>query len=673
MMMQERSIPGMLLVAACWTILLGGCGQAVSTSVPVTATKPVLPGAQPSPSPMLGGTIDRPSDSTGTPSPVQVSDGDNSAWEYYPSLNEVSSLAFGPAGDLWAGTSSGVVHWTLGGAPGESSVAHHVFDACADGRSIAACGPESHLVHDILVTPEGTVWAATTGGVRRLEDNGSWATYTVDDGLPDRVGVALALAPDRTLWVGTLKGLASFNAEKWTTYPDAPGYGNAVWSVDVAPSGLVWFTTHGEGVAAHDPEAGTWRTYSTESGFQFPNARVLALDPDGLPWVHIGYDNVYSFDGASWKVAYPSGGGQWVCDFAFSSEVEESQEGGPYIATCGGFHARGGGVAYPDDGGWSHLTVADGLLQNNVSAVGIGPNGELAVGTRLGVSVRREGQWRTLRHGPTLREVTTVAVTSDGVWLGFGDASSQPIGAGLARLDGEAWFYVDGIGSHGTGASVRTLSVDPRGTLWAGAGCVLARREATGWTTVGDCDSLSGNVRTITFEPETGVGWLATDFDVYGLEDERLAPYKSLVPVALAAGPTETPGGSVWVARAGLAGGGVLAFDGTSWVMQTLPISIVSSMAIGRDGVVWVTGESGLLQYDGDAWTEVAEGRRLYVAPAGFVGGELWGVAGTRIGYLVNGAWNDVVDLGVPVLTLAFAGDESLWVGTPLGLVAVRR
>ncbi|MGC9467716.1 MAG: ligand-binding sensor domain-containing protein [Anaerolineae bacterium] len=649
-----------LLLCAC---LVAACGLSPQASpTPATTTAEAQP--QPSPSsttpsesalaPTTGST--RPAVGAGT-------------LTHYPSLNEVKSLAFEGDDRLWVGTQLGLVAWDLT----TDTPTHVTFGACPTDLSF--CGADHQWVHDVAVVEDDagdvTVWAATTGGVRRLEPDGRTTTFTVVDGLPDTVAVSLAVAPDGDLWVGTAKGLASFDGEAWHVFRDLPGYGAPIWAVDVEPTGLVWLSTHTEGVIRYDPIVKVWERYGTEAGFPVPSARALAVGPDGDVWVHIGYDHVYRFDGATWAVAYEAGGGQWVCDFAFGELPAPYgiPSTSPLIATCGAYHAYGNGIAYADAAGWSYVTASDGLPSNGAQAVAVSSGGVLAVGTDRGLSVYQKGAWRTLRHGPTLNDVTSVAATSQGVWFAFGDDDARPAGGGLARFEEDRWTYVKGIGPGEQMENVRILSVSPAGGLWAAAGCVVARLGIDGWETVATCDTISGNVRAIGFE-SSAVAWVATDFNAYRLGEQSVT-YNDMLPIAMDVGPQ----GRVWIAHSPFKDGGLSYFDGAGWVRQTSPITVVSSLAVMPNGRLWIAGEGRLFTLREDGWAErqlpVTGVRMLKVGP-GPSGPALWAVGDTAVAQLGDAGWQTVADVKVAVADVAFEPDGGLWLATAVGAVHIR-
>jgi len=305
------------------------------------------------------------------------------------SLNQVNSLAFAPDDPLtlWAGTAAGVVRWDL--------------RTDRPTRYTAADGLSGDLVNDLAFGPDGALWAATLSGVSRYAGE-RWTSFFPGEGLPAAPVYALAIAPDGSLWMGTQEGAARYDGESWTVYAPADGLADAlVWSVGVTPNGAVWFSTHGGGVSRYDPITDTWRTFGADDGLPLPNARQLAVEPgangDAGVWVHIGYDNVYRFDGTRWVLAYPSGGGRWVCGMAFDGQ------GNPWLATCDGYHTYGVGLVHREgpQAAWSAVTTEEGLISHSLLCVAVAPAASntqpsLAVGTMQGISVYQDGVWRAL-------------------------------------------------------------------------------------------------------------------------------------------------------------------------------------------------------------------------------------------------------------------------------------
>jgi ligand-binding sensor domain-containing protein len=279
-------------------------------------------------------------------------------------------------------------------------------------------------------------------------------------------------------------------------------------------------------------------------------------------------------------------------------------------------------------------------------------------------------RWTVLRSGPTLSEITSVAVTPEGTaWFGFGNADFRPSGGGIAAYTGDSsgggdWFYEDRLPDVFP-PNVRYLAVAPDGDLWAGAGCALLRRGDDGWQTVLACDDLSGNVTFIDVGPD-GAVWFTTEFDVYRLLETDLARFEGLVPLSMAVDAS----GSVWVSSSPLVGGGLSQFDGSVWLTHTLTITTVTSLAAPDDGRVWVAGDGKMLVLDAGVWSPAQ------VPPAGpgrlvDQAGGPWAITQGAVSQYTNGAWQTVADVGVQINTLAPATDGAVWLGTSLGAVRI--
>jgi ligand-binding sensor domain-containing protein/heat shock protein HslJ len=579
-------------------------------------------------------------------------------WVGYPSLNDIRSLAFAADGSLWAGTGSGVVRWDL-------ATGAHVRYGTANGLA-------SDDVTDLTFAPDGGLWAATRGGGVSHFDGTNWTTFTETDGLINNIVYAIDAAPDGSVWVGTDSGVSHFDGAAWTSYTTADGLASeVVWYVAVAPDGDVWFSSHAGGVSQYDPDRNAWSTHGAEQGLPLPNARFLTIGPDGAPWLHIGYDHVYRFDGATWQLAYEAGGGQWVCDIAFDAD------GSPWIATCGGYHTYGAGLAHMDGAAWAYVTAADGLIEDNISAVAVGAGSGIAAGTDRGISVYQAGRWRTLRSGPALKQVTGVAVTPDGAaWFGFGNDASRAAGGGLSRFDGHDWQYVLDDGN------VRALAVAPDGALWAGVGCEVWRFDAVAWELVARCEDLPhGNVLDIAFTAGGNV-WIATGHGLGRFDGQSWTPYDRLAHSLDVA-----PNGAIWLnGWEGLQGSQYVArFDGERWTTyegaDSYPGGFTVS-AVTSDGSLWgVVPERRLARFDGQSWADshswtfysTAEGLPsdqivdLLVAPDDV----LWAITDGGIAHFNGRAWEGILldrDLG-RVNIMAFAPDDSVWLGTSIGAV----
>jgi len=595
------------------------------------------------------------------PTQPELSPAQAEHWQHYPSYNDVQDLAFAPDGTLWAAVTGGVVQWDItSDMPLYHSLSNDVY---------------SHVAHQIAITSDYGVWVATNSGIFCLDGDSDknsavWRTYTTEDGLPADAAYAIVVGANGMVWAGTEKGLVAFDGMQWTTYgPPNVSSTARIWYIAVADAGTVWASTHREGLWRYVPANDTWSIYRDE--FPFPNARALGIADDGTPWMYVGYDNVYRLNNTMWEMAYEATGGRWVCDMAFPSTTR------PYIATCSGYHSAGTGLAYFEGDAWDYITVDDGLLHNSLSSVALSHEGTLAVGTDRGISVQQNGVWRALRYGPTLRDITASAVTPDGmVWFGFGNSDSRPPGGGVARFDGRHWQYFDD-GTLALPANVRTLAISPAGEVWAGGSGQIAHFQVERWHPFASyaAGDLWGNVHTLAFAPN-GDLWAATDFDLYqflgGAATDAPTAHKAKIPTALAIPADDT----VWINRAALThSGGAQTFDGATWLTPTTPVTYVN-LFVAPNGDLWATGAQSVGHLAGTTWTHHAVGlpADLGVSALAFTPDDtLWAITHDQLLFWDSKRWRAIgLPFSVALHTLSASPDGSLWLGTDYGALHYR-
>lgn len=297
-------------------------------------------------------------------------------------LNQVLDLAFAPDGSLWAATSGGVVRWDV------ESETPTVFTE-ADGL-------QESSVHGIAVAADGTVWVTAEDWVARYD--GTWTSYT-EFGTIDDVSINLGTVtahPGGEAWfwadMSPHAGLLHFDGTTWTAVT-APKdwlvvdnlWAGMAFSLDSAPDGTLWVGSD-NGVLAFNGVSWTHHT-PANSGLPSPVARWVAVAPDGTVWV--------------------------------GTETFEGDEVRGAVAAAG--------VAAFDGSTWTTYTTTDGLAAN-ASKVAVGPDGTVWAVADEGIS-RFDGEGWTSFSAVGRSYGTTVG--PDGtLW--------QPSSLGIAGFDGEA-------------------------------------------------------------------------------------------------------------------------------------------------------------------------------------------------------------------------------------------
>ncbi len=265
-------------------------------------------------------------------------------------MNEVWDVAAAADGSLWAATAGGVVHWDIAKETPE------VYTT-ADGLP-------TNGVQRIAIAPDGIVWASSSGWMARFD--GTWETFAAPPGVD---GPAMVIDPDGVVWtVGGENEIYRFDGSEWqvAAVPNLRGVGAWSASLAAAPDGTLWAATNmSKGLLSFDGEEWINHRGNLPDGFAFNVAVAL--------------------DGAVWAGSESDGG------------------------------AAGAGVARLDGSDWTVFTTSDGLL-NDAAWVTVGPDG------------------------------TVWAVHAAG---------------GVSRFDGASWTGFPDVSGSEFGAAV-----DARGTLW---------------------------------------------------------------------------------------------------------------------------------------------------------------------------------------------------------------
>ncbi len=258
----------------------------------------------------------------------------------------VHSLTVDREGSLWAGTEEG----------GLLRIWRTVFRALAGERKVAA----ENDTWAICEAPDGTIWAATDGGLLGFAVEGV-RRFTVADGLPANSVKALLIDRHHTLWIGTGRGVATLRAGRieQVRLPGDLG-GNKVRVIFEDTRGAIWVGA-AKGVHRLAGQEQTWLTAT--NGLPREDVRAIHQDAAGRIWL-------------------------------------------------GTF---GGGIAVLEPGGPRLLTIHDGLPSDYVCELAVDGGGTLWVGTSRGLAVWRGHRFRSLTSQQGLREDTINGIVDDGV------------------------------------------------------------------------------------------------------------------------------------------------------------------------------------------------------------------------------------------------------------------
>jgi diguanylate cyclase (GGDEF)-like protein/PAS domain S-box-containing protein len=155
---------------------------------------------------------------------------------------------------------------------------------------------------------DGSVWAATTAGLYRIDGETLRAELVA---LPADEAHAVFVDRDGGLWVGTEAGLfrRELSGAFVRAWPAQPGNErSAVYDIEQVADGRLWLAVYGGGVIVHDAAKDTHEAlrHNREIPGTLPedSIRTLAIDRSGLLWIGGDVFGLARVDPAGAKFAY---------------------------------------------------------------------------------------------------------------------------------------------------------------------------------------------------------------------------------------------------------------------------------------------------------------------------------------------------------------------------------
>ncbi|TXT40236.1 MAG: hypothetical protein FD135_1470 [Comamonadaceae bacterium] len=392
--------------------------------------------------------------------------------------NRLRTLVFDRAGVLWIGTSGGgLVSYTAGRfkvlnpANGFPHLQVRYVLADPDGSIWAATagGGLVHIQHGQITTytvadglptdqltalsldTQGSLWIGTWGaGISRMHE-GKFSNLSTTGGLAGDQIWSIQADREGSVWVGTwVAGLNRLSQRKFDALgtPEGLSHDN-VRSVLHARNGVTWVATAGGGLnriedghittlgrkdglptnelssLLEDMDGALWvgsytggiarlhqgkiQTYGVAQGLPSPDVRVMYQDSRGVVWVGT-QSGLARFDGQNFHAVHETGAPKDI-----TSAILEDRSGTLWFGTSGQ------GLVRYRDGGFSTLTMADGLVSNWIMSLYEDADANLWIGTN--------GQGMNRLHNGQLVGIRT----ADGLW----DGTAQTI---LEDSTGHLWI-----------------------------------------------------------------------------------------------------------------------------------------------------------------------------------------------------------------------------------------
>jgi signal transduction histidine kinase/ligand-binding sensor domain-containing protein len=545
-----------------------------------------------------------------------------------PGLPNNSVLVVAPTRDgaLWVGTNAGVSRLAGG------TVRHF---GPADGVPAA--------VYALVEEPDGTLWAATSGGGLARWQAGRWRVFGRADGLPHEMLTALTLAPDGTLWIGTVAGLA---VRRGGRIQPIAGMGEAVQSLVLGGDALWVGTVNG----LRRLRDGAREEVPVLLPLEHHSVTTLGLDRDGAVWIGT-YDNgLYRFTGGRLDSFGIDDG---LLDRSVRALLEDA-DGDLWVGTNGGLQRLSAGrfVTYGR---------SDGLADGYVRSVLEDESGALWAGTAGGLTRLLPGPPRTLTSADGLASdyvVSLARARGGGLWVG----TTGGLHRVLPLTGNGARFRVERIDLGGD-VVIRAVLEDRGGTLWVGTdNGLLALRDGRR-DRIGFLEGLRSEFVMAMAEGPDGVLWVATDGG--GLARIRHGSVRSFtVADGLSSDHLMSllmdADGSLWIGTDGegldrfeLPPGAETARVSVFRSAQGLPVDKAVQILDDGRGRLWLGSNHGLASVPKEQLLALAAGRRQRIE------GELFGRGDGMASSQCNGAAQP------PAIR---ARDGRLWFATAAGL-----
>jgi ligand-binding sensor domain-containing protein/signal transduction histidine kinase len=539
--------------------------------------------------------------------------------------NSVDAIAQTPDGYLWLGTEEGLarfdgVHFKVFDKENTPALAsNHISSLLVDSRkrlwigtqggglvklengTFATYSVRNGLPNDIIQSlyedRQGALWIGTDGGgVVRLSE-GTFTRYTSSNGLPSDSVFSLAGDNDGTLWIGTHAGLAQLKGRKITTYTTKDGLSdNYVKCLFVSPRGDVWIGTN-EGGLSHLLN-GHFISYDARDGLGSSTIWSVYEDKAGTLWIGTFDSGLNRFRNGRFSTYTAKDGLPANRVFA----LFEDREGDLWVGT-------GGGLVRLKSGSFTALTSTEGLSNDVVLPVFEDHKGAIWVGTNgHGLNRIQDGHVTTYttQNGLSDNTVFSIAEDKDGsLWVATHNGLNQLKNGRFRRFSARDGL-LDNI--------ILCLYRDREGSLWAGGRTGLSRYDGVRFNTYSTRDGLSSNYVSSLYEDQQNTLWIGTaGGGLNRLKDGHFSSYttKGGLSSNIIWALNGDADGTLWI---GTSGGGLNRYKDGKFTAYTTRQGLfddeVFEILPDRHGNLWMSSNKGVFRVPIQELNDYAEGHR---------------------------------------------------------------
>ena len=343
-----------------------------------------------------------------------------------------------------------------------------------DGRNCRDSSPAIGNRHpEVLAAAEdreGSLWLGFSGyGLARALGRDEWQSFDELEGLANTAIWRIVRDRDGGLWVGTNRGLFHGTEQngRWR-FRQSDAVGDlTVYGLAADPDGSIWigtFQTGANGLVRYNPRTGSKTVFPPSQ--PIPNFSIsdIVRDAAGSIWVATPRAVLRLTPGASQLVQVPL-----PFESGFVFQVLPSA-GGLLAGTQNGLFIEQGGIR-------RILTVKDGLKDNAVNSIVLGPYGEIWISYFSPPGITRveiQGSQFHLKH-LSLQD----GLPSNTVYAQFFDAGGRhwvATDSGVGVLSKGRWITYDtSNGLIWNDCNVHAYLAEGDGTVWIGTSAGLAR------------------------------------------------------------------------------------------------------------------------------------------------------------------------------------------------------
>jgi ligand-binding sensor domain-containing protein/signal transduction histidine kinase len=439
------------------------------------------------------------------------------------------------AGNLWIGTSSGLIRYkderftsltTKDGVPDDLAFLYYIDRAgnlCLVTRrglsrfqngAFTTYPFKDRLpgnVSGVCEDHAGNLWVSVWGsGLYRLKD-GKLTHYTMSDGLLHSVIYPIYEDRAGTIWIGTRGGLNQFKDGKLTGFTTKDGLSdNQVYPIYEDREGTLWIGTYGGGLNRF--KNGKFTSFTTKEGLSDGRVSAIYEDREGSLWVGTEGGLHRLRDGKVTDYTTHEG---LAHDWAYP--IYEDRAGNLWIGTKGG-------LTRCKDGKMTNYTTKDGLSHNVVRAICEDRAGNLWIGTQGGGLNRfKDGTFThyPAKHGLPSDDVRAIYEDRQGnLWVGRVDAHGNPI----KLKDGR---FITATGERALAHDVVFVMLEDRaGNLWFGRSDGLYRFKDGQTRHYTDQESPGRIMVMALYEDDQGSLWIGTyNRGLYRFKDGKFTAF----------------------------------------------------------------------------------------------------------------------------------------------------